>query len=202
MNNYEAMPLTDIQLVKAARKDTQVEAMLLRRLYPKIFHIAWAITGNRELAEEATQIAALEVLKSLQTFRGIGSLESWSGSIARRVSLKVIKKKRSTEQTFKSLESIDEISDESAFNSTDTEHLLIRKRMFQDLLNKLENIPQKRRVSLLLHLAHDYTVSEVAELTNVSPNTVKDRLRTAYKELRAILKEHPDLQAGILEEIS
>jgi DNA-directed RNA polymerase specialized sigma24 family protein len=66
----------------------------------------------------------------------------------------------------------------------------------------MEDIPQKRRVSLLLHLAHDYTVSEVAELTNVSPNTVKDRLRTAYKELRAILEGNPDLQSGILEEIS
>ena len=41
-----------------------------------------------------------------------------------------------------------------------------------------------------------------AELTEASPNTVKDRLRTAYREVRSILRKSPDLRLAILEDRS
>ncbi|MBN2342220.1 MAG: sigma-70 family RNA polymerase sigma factor [Deltaproteobacteria bacterium] len=202
MNNYGLIALSDIQLAQAAREDAKAEETLLRRVYPKIFHVAWAAIGNRELAEDATQIAALEILKSLHTFRGIGSLESWSGRIAHRVSSRIIQKERPKERRLLSLDFIEAIEENEIDDTQDTENYLVRKKLFQTFLDKLEVVPQNRRIALLLHLAYGYTVQEVAELTNVSPNTVKDRLRTAYKELRSILKDHPELQAAILEEIS
>jgi DNA-directed RNA polymerase specialized sigma24 family protein len=69
-------------------------------------------------------------------------------------------------------------------------------------LEKLSIIPEKRRVPLLLHLAHGYTVREVAEMTETSPNTVKDRLKTALREFRGIMADDPALMTTILEEVS
>jgi DNA-directed RNA polymerase specialized sigma24 family protein len=66
----------------------------------------------------------------------------------------------------------------------------------------MERIPQRRRVTLQLHLIYGYTVPEVAEITDSSPNTVKDRLRTAYNELRMIMDENPTLRTAMLEAIS
>jgi DNA-directed RNA polymerase specialized sigma24 family protein len=65
----------------------------------------------------------------------------------------------------------------------------------------MEIIPASRKVPLLLHLAYGYTVGEISELTKASPNTVKDRLKTAYREMREVLDSNPGFIRSMLEEI-
>ena len=110
--------------------------------------------------------------------------------------MKTLKKERQRDRLLYPFSEEDVPSDENPEKSVS------RRRVFETLLSKMEKIPTKRRIPLLLHLAYGYTVSEVADLTEVSPNTVKDRLKTAYREMRAILNDHPSLRAAMLEEIS
>ena len=188
--------LEDLKLARLARQDVKMEEVLLRRLYPKIFQIAWTVVGSRWLADEVAQHAALQVLKSLDSYSGVGSLESWAGRITCRVSSKIIKKERRN----KRLIPLDEESRASVAEPMD--NALSRRKVFEKLAHEMESIPRKRRVPLQLHLVYGYTVNEVAELTSSSPNTVKDRLRTAYKELRSIMEENPHLRVAMLEAIS
>lgn len=188
--------INDLQLAQAAQKDRKVEEQLLRRLYPKIFQVARFAAGNRRQADDIAQIAALEVVKSLENYSGSGPIEAWAARITYRVAMRTIKKERQIEGVLFPL-SGDAVSSGDCPESTAS-----RKQLFETLVSNMENIPGKRRIPLLLHLAYGYTVSEVAELTAVSPNTVKDRLKTAYRELRVILDEHPNLKAAMLEEIS
>ena len=188
--------LNDIQLARMAREDPQVEEKLLHRVYPKIFQVVRFAAGSRRQADDIAQIAAMEVVKSLESFGGIGSIEAWAGRIAYRVTMKTLKKERQRDRLLYPFSEEDIPSDENPEKSVS------RRRVFETLLSKIEKIPTKRRIPLLLHLAYGYTVSEVADLTEVSPNTVKDRLKTAYREMRAILNDHPSLRAAMLEEIS
>ena len=163
---------------------------------PKIFQIARITVGSRRETDDIAQTAAMEVMRSLDSYSGIGSIETWVGRITFRVAMRTIKKEKLTNRVLSPL------SEEIIPNSENLERSLSRRQLFERLLTQMEQIPAKRRVSLLLHLAYGYTVSEVAELTEVSPNTVKDRLKTAYREVRAILDEHPNLRAAMLEETS
>lgn len=188
--------MSDIELARMAREDTKAEEALLRRLYPKIFQIAWSVVGSRWLADDVAQVAAVQVLKSLHGYSGVGSLESWAGRIAYRVSMRmVVSERQRKKKMFPLLE--EKVSVEEG-----TEKSLSRRILYEKLVGKMDTIPRKRRIPLLLHLAYGYTVGEVAELTDASPNTVKDRLKTAYKELQTIVEEHPTLRAAMLEEIS
>lgn len=191
--------LDDYRLAQTALQDPKAEEQLLRRVYPKILQIARCVVGSHRQADDIAQLAAMEVVRSLAGFTGTGSIEAWAGRIACRVTMKTLRRDRHKERLFVPL------ADESIPGDDDTENpetTVTRRQLFEILIAKMETIPAKRRVPLLLHLAHGYTVSEVAELTEVSPNTVKDRLKTAYRELRAILDAHPRLRAAMVEELS
>jgi RNA polymerase sigma-70 factor (ECF subfamily) len=186
----------DLQLVRSAREDPRAEEHLLRRVYPKIFQIARFAAGNRRQADDIAQIAAMEVVKSLGSFGGTGSVEAWAGRITYRVAMRTLKKESVRAQRLFPL------SEDQVANDENPERSVYKRQLFETLISKMEKIPGKRRIPLLLHLAYGYTVSEVADMTEVSPNTVKDRLKTGYRELRTILEAHPNLRTAMLEEIS
>ncbi len=192
----DAPALNDLQLAQLAREDTKMEEVLLRRLYPQIFNVAWSIMGSRWLADEVSQVAAVQVVKSLDNFRGIGSLESWARRITCRVASKMLKKERRSNLL------VPLVDEEHASQSEPIDRTLWRRNLFEKLLSEMARIPRKRRIPFQLHVVYGYTVSEVAEMTNVSPNTVKDRLRTVYKEIRKIMDENPNLRGAMLEAIS
>jgi RNA polymerase sigma factor (sigma-70 family) len=187
--------LSDLQLARLALKDPRAEEKILRRVYPKIFQIVRFAVGNRKQADDFAQIAAMEVLKSLESFGGVGSIEAWAGRIAYRTTMRAVRKERQTDKMYFPF-----IDDEVANNET-PERSLSRRQLFDVVVSKLEVIPAKRRIPLMLHLAYGYTINEVSELTESPPDTVKDRLKTAFRELRAILEEHPNLRAATLEEM-
>lgn len=52
------------------------------------------------------------------------------------------------------------------------------------------------RTLLLLRCGLEYSIDEIAELTQVSPNTVKDRLKRARECLRSSLDERHESKAS------
>jgi RNA polymerase sigma-70 factor (ECF subfamily) len=58
----------------------------------------------------------------------------------------------------------------------------------RELREYLAQLPESRRVVLVMRHMMDYTINEIAELTEVSPNTVKDRLLHARQQLRRAIR--------------
>jgi len=186
----------DLRLAQHASKDDAARDSLLRRLYPHIFVVASSVMKERSLAQDVAQISAMEIIRSIHTYRGEGALEAWAGRITYRIASK---QQYRTQRFTKHLSRVHTGED---VLTGDTEKEISLRSLYDKLLEKLSCIPSRRRAALVLHVLHGYTVTEVATLTDVSPNTVKDRLRTAYKEMRTILNEHPKLVAEILEELT
>jgi RNA polymerase sigma factor (sigma-70 family) len=187
--------LSDLQLTRMALKDPRSEEIVLRRVYPRIYQIVRFAVGSRRQMDDIAQVAAMEVVKSLNRYGGIGSLEAWAGRIAYRTACRFMKRQRKPAMTLMPLQ------DRDVPNNETPEKSMARRQLFEAFLSKMDDIPEKRRVPLLLHLAFGYTVNEVSELTQTPTNTVKDRLKVAFRELQAILDEHQNLWAAMLEEL-
>ncbi len=187
MNVGIPISLNDLQLAQSALTDSKAEEKLFCRLYPRILKIVWLVLGNGRQAEDVAQIAALQVFKSLDSFKGLGTIEAWAERIAYRTATKESKKEKRKNEMFMSLKEQDGIHLETP------EIAASRRQLIEMLIYKMKHIPEKRRVPLLLHLAYGYTVREVSDLTETSRNTIKARLKTAYRELRVILNQNPDL---------
>jgi RNA polymerase sigma-70 factor (ECF subfamily) len=56
------------------------------------------------------------------------------------------------------------------------------------LVEYLAELPEARRVTLVLRHVMDYSIEEIAELTSTSQNTVKDRLLHARAQMRRLIR--------------
>ena len=166
---------------------------LLERIHSRVFLVVCMIRNAPEDTDELTQTCLVEIIENLSKYRGEGSLESWAGQVAYRVVMRRVKNCRRRQ-------AVETPVTESLCDFRTNPELTISKSELWDKLNsEMGSIPFIRREALLLHVAYDFTVSEISERTGASANTVKDRLRTAYQELRAIFRKNAYLKKEILE---
>lgn len=146
---------------------------LMRRLLPRAQRLCQALLRNGTDAKDASQSALLQVLRSAHTYRGECSIEHWSDRIVTRTALRWIAAERRSRQ-------------EPLADDTNAEHGASQPRvLLRECLNRL---PEPQRTTLLLRAGFEYSVEEIASLTDVSPNTVKDRLTRARQTLRALVR--------------
>jgi RNA polymerase sigma-70 factor, ECF subfamily len=175
-DNNEAVALA----AQAAAGDTHAQSRLVERLHRRVQSIALSILGNALDAEDATQVTLMEILKSVGSFRG-ESLTGWSDRIAARTAIRYARQRRVHGLRFEATENLDNLnwSRDAAYADADHVH---------DLRDYLAQLPEARREVLVLRHMLDYSIDEIAELTEVSPNTVKDRLLHAREQLRRLIR--------------
>jgi RNA polymerase sigma-70 factor (ECF subfamily) len=128
-------------------------------------------------------VALLELLRSAKTFRGEGTLEHWADRVVARTALRMARDARTRTGRDATADSEDTMGAPPALadgpaNAMDVEHYL-------------QHLPEVRRSTLVLRHVLGYSVEEVASLTGVSPNTVKDRLVQALQEVRSRVRRDP-----------
>ena len=166
---------------QAAAGDPCAQRQLVEQLHRRVQSIALSIIGNALDAEDCSQMILMEILKSLASFRG-DNLFAWSDRIAVRTAIRHARQKRIRGLRFQSTDNLDELS--LAIDATDPFNLDLPR----ELREYLAQLPEARRVALVLRHMMEYSIEEIAELTQVSPNTVKDRLLHARHQLRRAIR--------------
>lgn len=168
----------DLALMRAvANHDAQAERRLVLRVLPRVRQRAWGLTRNPDDADDGTQAAMLEILGSAKNYAGSGSLEGWCDRIATRT---IVRMQRRTHQRDAKLDF--SISPDQREAARDEEPM--HERIRGEVSEYLEALSDERRHVVVLRHVHDYSIDEIADLTGVSRNTVKDRLRCALEQLR------------------
>ncbi len=188
--------VNDYRSVQTALGDLQASGVVLRRVYPRISEVVQSVVGSSHNLDDITQLAAVEVFRCLDRYHGRGSIEAWAAKIAYRKAVRVLKREWKKKKVVIPLED----RDFEDGNTPNPEESMSREQLLNLFLSKIRDIPLKRRMPLILHLVHGYTIREVSELTKASVNTTKDRLKTATRELRIIVESHPNLVTAMLEE--
>jgi RNA polymerase sigma-70 factor, ECF subfamily len=166
---------------QAAGGDARAQRQLLDKLRRRVQSIALSIMGDALDAEDSTQVALMEILKSLASFRG-ENLFAWSDRIAVRTAIRHARQRRVRGLRFQPTEDLDEFA-----LSSDTSDPY-EPDLPRELRHYLAQLPEARRVVLVLRHMMDYSIEEIAELTEASPNTVKDRLLHAREEVRRAIR--------------
>lgn len=163
---------------RALAGDAQARRKIVEQLSRRVRGIALSILGNAVDAEDATQSIFLEFFQSLPNFRG-ENLVPWTDSIAVRTAVRHARSRRVRSARDASIDPEELISETVA----PAEHAVPRA-----IIEYLGELPETRRVALVLRHVMGYSVEEIAELTEVSPNTVKDRLHQAREQVRKTLR--------------
>lgn len=165
---------------QAAAGDRHAQRRIVDQLHRRVQSIALSILGNALDAEDATQVILMEILKSLGSFRG-ESLSAWSDRIAARTAIRHARQRRVHGLRFQATDNLDELVWSREASSADSD-------LSRDLRAYLAQLPEARREVLVLRHMLDYSIEDIAEMTEVSPNTVKDRLLHARDQLRRLIR--------------
>jgi RNA polymerase sigma factor (sigma-70 family) len=158
-----------------AAGDRAARQEVVLRLQVRVQRLSRALLRNVNDAKDASQLSLVEILRSAHTFRGDSSLERWADRIVARTTLRFA----AGERRKRGVELFPE--QEPAASQDSSAQLFVNEC--------LAVLSETQRTALLLRCRFEYSVEEIARLTRVSPNTVKDRLQRSRALLRPLLSE-------------
>ena len=147
-------------------------------LYVYVFELVRNEQTSLDLVQE-TFIAAARHIGGLRDDEKFGS---WLFGIAHQKCIQLWRKKGGKEIL---LDEIPEAPDEFEDSPDD---LLIRREQEAEFMNLLNQLPLPQRSVLLLHFVEDFSLEEIARITETQIGTVKSRLHYAKKSLRKLLE--------------
>ncbi len=149
--------------------------------------------GDRATADELHQDLWLKVIGARERYEAQAKFSTWLYTLARHrmvdhwrsrhgVTLASLDDEATVAQAEESVSALRDGSDDPLYASIDEQ---ARRR----LVAALTGIPPLQRDAFLLHVEGNLSLEEIASLTSASVETVKSRLRYAYRRLRAALED-------------
>lgn len=171
-------------------EDSDVEAFeaIFDRLGTPVFRFISGMVSEEEVAHDLTQDTFVKLWEARERATSIESIEAYTFQIARNrvYSYQRTERRRRNRRA----EYGTELSDGAPAPSTEVAAREVREK-FQGWVGDL---PERQREALLLSREKDLSHEEIAEVMEVSPNTVNTHITRAIRTLRERLKSfRPDL---------
>jgi RNA polymerase sigma-70 factor (ECF subfamily) len=169
-----------LPVAQARGGDPEAWESLFRRyqlpLYVYVFEMARDEQGSLDIVQETFINAA----RHLGTLRDDDRFGSWLFGIAHQKCLQRWRKRGREELFFEELSNC-------ADDEPGPDELLIRQEQESQFMALLNQLPPPQRSVLLLHYLEDFSLEQIAEVTNTSVGTVKSRLHYARNALRKLM---------------
>ena len=179
----------DLDLARrAGADDPGAREAVLGRVLDRVRASVYYLASRDRDVDDLVQLALLDVLAAVGTYRGEAPLERWADRIAVRSALKRLGRRRRREQI------VTLPGEPPADRPAESEDGLARRELRALLAEHLGRLSEERRTAVLLHLVHGYSVQEVADATSAPVNTVRDRLQTGRRQLLAAVRRDPRLR--------
>ena len=162
--------------------------------FPKIKKYLIRLLGENE-AEDITQIVFEKVNRNLDTFKGESKLSTWIYRIATNTALDKLKSTSYLRSTIGPLAPLPleviearEIAVKTKDKPTSPEQKLIRDEMSECIKEFVYRLPPDYSTVIILNELEGFTNKEIAEILQISLDTVKIRLHRARAKLKKSLE--------------
>ena len=149
-----------------------------------VFTLALKMAKNREDAEEVAQDAFIKAYSALSSFKGDSKFSTWLYKIAYYRSLDYLKKNKRQLQTT-AIDVSEEYNVAALDSAMDELEAAERKQMIQAAM---EELAPDDGVIITLYYFEELSLKEIAEVMQLTVNTVKVRLFRSRGRLATILK--------------
>lgn len=151
-------------------------------IYPRLHRAMRAyLAGSSVEPEDLVQEAFLKAYKNLDSFDGESGFYTWVYAIARNLAIDEFRKRKYDKLRVDTPS--DELSIESDLSTDEPEReeiLVLRKAVAM--------LPELLRTVVVMKLIDGLTYPEIAEVTGLNEETVKNRMFRARKELAVLMK--------------
>jgi RNA polymerase sigma-70 factor (ECF subfamily) len=175
-----------VLMQRIARGDQQALAQLYDRYGRLVYGLARSVVGDAAAAEEVTQDAFTRVWTRAATYQAEqGRPLTWLMRITRNRAIDELRSRSGRPQARSISWLEEELPDEGRGPAEEVELAMRRKRV----AGAIAALPGEQRRVLALAYFQGNTHQEIAAILKQPLGTVKTRLRSAMKRLRALLEE-------------
>jgi RNA polymerase sigma-70 factor, ECF subfamily len=145
--------------------------------------------------EDIAQLAMIELVSTIERYRGDCSLDSWTSTLTARVVYKHLRRRKTERRIFGSL-------DAELIATTRAGHGTLRVAILRNVMRRvlahLGAIDAAKAWTFLLHDVCGYDLREIAEITGTSMTAAQTRLVRGRREVHELIAADPEL-ANLLE---
>jgi len=188
--------MSDSLLVERFRSgEHRAFELLVQRWQEPVYRMAWRYIGSSDDAMDITQNAFLKAWSHIGTLEDPGKFGSWLYRICRHQCLDHLKsahKQRIVAMSGLVLAESDRPIEQSlAGHDGDTPHSHLEASQRSQIMQKaLDYIPEEQKVIIILKEYEGLKFREIADILELSENTVKSRLYYGLKALRNYFSQH------------
>ena len=175
----------DEQAFLEAIRDARPDAFerLVEREIDAVFRLAYRILGSVPDAEDVAQDTFVIAYRSIDSFRGEGTVGAWLRTIAARLAVRHATRRSSAP----SLDVVEmEVPDPSTISAGPLPALLSVERDAA-IRRAIGGLPESQREVIALRFFGDLTLNEIAQSTGRPLPTCKSHLRRGLRRLRDVL---------------
>jgi RNA polymerase sigma-70 factor (ECF subfamily) len=145
-----------------------------KRLYEKhlgkVYGLCLRMTGNRQMAEEATQEVFIQVWRKIDTFAGNSTFSTWLHSLTANTTISYLRKQKNWLKRMVGTDDYDALAEQLPADS-DADH--------GDLQACLARLPERARLVFVLHAIEGYRQDDIAQELGIAVGTVKAQFHRA-----------------------
>jgi RNA polymerase sigma factor (sigma-70 family) len=152
------------------------------RTYPRAFGIAYGVTGERGLAEDATQDAFVAAYRERTRYRGDGPVEAWLYRIVVNTAISATRRRR-----VRFIVPLDPVADREPAPGDTAGHALDQVA----LADGLQHLDPRARSAVILRYYLDLDYEAIARILGTSTSNVGAILSRSLDRLRATVEPEP-----------
>jgi RNA polymerase sigma-70 factor (ECF subfamily) len=194
-----ASAFDDSELLAAVKRGDPTSATALHdRLRPQIDRTVRRLLGARDPDfADVAQLAMIEIVNTIDRFRGDCSLDSWTSAVAAHCVYKHIRRRKTERRIFGALDA-DLLAEMRSPSRTGREAVV--RNLMRRVLGHMDKIEVAKAWAFVLHDVCGYDLREIARITGVSATAAQSRLIRGRREVHERIAADPEL-AHMLEEI-
>lgn len=171
--------MTDEELIRQAQRGGRTAISALYEQYVDAMHrFFWYQFHDNTVAEDLTQDTFVEMIHSLPSYQGNGSVKNWIYAIAKRQALHFLSEKYNIPK--ESLQ--DWVPDDAQLIDPDEK---VQQETNRKRVEKLlETLPAKDREAIQLTKLRGLSSGEASKVTGDAPLSIRVRVHRALKKLR------------------
>lgn len=182
-------------LIRSLRPRDRREAefdRLIRQHIPAFFRSAYRWTGAVDQAEDLVQELLTRLFPRLDELRALDQVKPWAMRVMYRIFVDQLRRQRNSPVQFGlESEADDESEREEASIAADLEpEMLVERELTQERIAAAwAQLSEEHRIVLSMHDIEEYSLVEIAEITDTPVGTLKSRIHRARAKLRDLLEK-------------
>jgi RNA polymerase sigma-70 factor, ECF subfamily len=190
--------LDDAQLLAALHSgDEHAASELHDRLRPRVDATIRALLGpGHSEHDDLAQQGFIEIVLSLERYRGECSLETWAATVTARTVFKFLRRRTTERKIFREAreDALDEPASPASFKRQ-----VVARNMAERIRRHLEGVDAAKAEAFLLHDVCGFDAREVAGIAGISEAAAHARIARGRRELHEKLAADPELRDALVD---